>query len=161
MQLLRFENEDDTRLVSRFLSDVAWIFSSDSLDGGRAMLWADEQRGIGELMASDHRESSAVRGHAAFHRDYDDVFAPWMERFAGDVLSPEAVKSERLRLLQWALFGLLQRLDEEREYEARPWQTRAEKEIRGEAVSANPVGTPEFRLREDLAELGILGAMRE
>jgi hypothetical protein len=58
VHLLRFEDENDTRLVSRFLNDVGWIFSSDSLDRGRAMLWADEQRGIGELMANDRAELS-------------------------------------------------------------------------------------------------------
>ena len=160
VQLLRFENERDTRLVSRFLNDVAWILSSDAFDCGRAMLWADEQRGIGQLMANARPESPPVRGHAAFHRDYDDVFAPWLERFAADVLSPAAVKGDRLRLLQWALFGLVQRLDDEREYGASEWESRAEHEIR-EAASAKPVAKPETRLREDLAELGILGAVRE
>jgi hypothetical protein len=48
------------------------------------MLWNDEQRRIGELMAErPSGTSSIVRGHAAFHRDYDKTFAPWMERFAG------------------------------------------------------------------------------
>jgi hypothetical protein len=48
------------------------------------MLWNDEQRRIGELMAErPSGASSIVRGHAAFHRDYDKTFAPWMERFAG------------------------------------------------------------------------------
>ena len=160
VQLLRFENENDTRLVSRFLNDVEWIFSSDSFDGGRAMLWVDEQRAIGQLMASDRAESPPVRGHAAFHRDYSEIFAPWLERFAEDVLSREAVNSDRLRLLQWALFGLVERLDEEREYGASEWQTRAEQEIRA-AAAAKPLATPEVRLREDLAELGVLGAGRE
>ena len=152
VQLLRFENEDDTRLVSRFLNDVAWSFSSDAFDGGRAMLWADEQRGIGQLMARGRGESPPVLGHAAFHRDYEDVFAPWLERFAGDVLSQAAVKSDRLRLLQWALFGLVQRLDEEQEYGASEWQTRAEQEILQTALP-KAVKKPETRLREDLAEL--------
>lgn len=124
------------------------------------MLWVDEQRAIGQLMASDRAESPPVRGHAAFHRDYSEIFAPWLERFAEDVLSREAVNSDRLRLLQWALFGLVERLDEEREYGASEWQTRAQQEIRA-AAAAKPLATPEVRLREDLAELGVLGAGRE
>ena len=152
VQLLRFENEKDTQLVSGFLNDVAWIFSSDSLDGARAMLWADEQRGIGELMASDRRGSSGVRGHAAFHRDYEEVFAPWMERLAGDVLSPAAVGSDRLRLLQWALFGLVRRLDEEGTYGPSEWTAHAEVEIRN-AASPRSVGKQEAKLREHLDEL--------
>ena len=60
VQLLRFENEKDTQLVAGFVNDIARILASDSLDEGRAMLWADEQRGIGELMASDRPGGSAV-----------------------------------------------------------------------------------------------------
>ena len=42
-----------------------------------AMLWGDEQRGIGELMTErPPGVSFIVRGHAAFHRDYDKIFAP-------------------------------------------------------------------------------------
>jgi hypothetical protein len=154
-QLLRFENEADTRLVSGFLNDVASILTSDKLgDAGWAMLWVDEQRGIGELMASDRPDSPGVRGHASFHRDYEGVFAPWMERFAGDLLSEaRALKSERLRLLQWALFGLVGRLDEEGSYYGPGgWTDSAEQEIR-KAASAKPLVATEARLREHLAEL--------
>ena len=52
VQLLRFDNEEDTRLVAGFLNDVTWVLASDKLDGAWAMLWGDEQRGIGELMTS-------------------------------------------------------------------------------------------------------------
>ena len=150
VQLLRFENEEDTRLVSGFLNDVAAFFSSDTLDDRKwAMLWVDEQRGIGELMATDRR---GVRGHAAFYHDYEEVFAPWMERFAADVLSPKAKESERLRLLQWALFGLVRRLDEEGAYGPGGWTDRAEKEIR-KAASAKPPAGAKARLWEHLREL--------
>jgi len=50
VQLLRFENEEDTRLAAAFLNDITRVLASDRLDGQWAMLWADEQRGIGELM---------------------------------------------------------------------------------------------------------------
>jgi hypothetical protein len=153
VQLLRFENEEDTRLVSGFLNDVASIFSSDLLEDGEwAMLWADEQRGIGELMAIDDDGSSGVRGHAWFHQNYEKVLAPWMERFAGDVFSPAALKSDRLRLLQWAMFGLVRRLDEEGAYGPSGWTARAEDEIQ-KAASAKPSTGPEARLRSHLAEL--------
>jgi hypothetical protein len=39
-----------------------------------------------------------------------------MERFAGDLLSPAALSNDRLRLLQWALYGLVRQLDEEGTY---------------------------------------------
>jgi hypothetical protein len=160
VQLLRFENENDTRLVSGFLNDVAWIFSTHQLDRGRAMLWADEQRGIGELMASDRPGASGVQGHAAFHTDYEEVFASWMERLAEDVLSPAAKESDRLRLLQWALFGLVRRLDEEEAYGPSEWMAHAEKEIEGSA-SAGSVVKQETMLREHLAELDARSVARQ
>ena len=62
VQLLRFENEEDTRSAAGFLNDVAEVPASDLLDAKWAMLWNDEQRGIGELMTerpSGHRPSFA------------------------------------------------------------------------------------------------------
>jgi hypothetical protein len=130
VQLLRFENEEDTRLAAGFLNDVSEVLASDLLDGKWAMLWNDEQRGIGELMTERlPKGSSTVRGHAAFYRDYDETFAPWMERFAGDLLSPFALKSDRLRLVQWALYGLVRQLDEEGTYGS-VWIDRSASEIR-------------------------------
>jgi hypothetical protein len=80
----------DTRSAAGFLNDVAEVLASDLLDGKWAMLWNDEQRGMGELMTErPSGESSIVRGHAASYRDYDDnheTFALWMERFPGDPL---------------------------------------------------------------------------
>ena len=130
VQLLRFENEEDTRSAAGFLNDVAEVLATDLLDGKWAMLWNDEQRGIGELMTERlPGGSSIVRGHAAFYRHYEETFAPWMERFAGDLLSPFALKSDRLRLLQWALYGLVRQLDEEGTYGG-VWIDRSESEIR-------------------------------
>lgn len=152
VQLLRFENEEDTRLVAGFLGDVAWVLASDRLDEGRAMLWADEQRGIGELMTEGRSgASSPVRGHAAFHRDYDEIFASWMERLAGDLFSPTAVASDRLRLLHWALSGLVRRLDEEGA-QGGGWIDRAAEEIR-ETNPPEDVTKAEAQLRRHLAAL--------
>ena len=110
------------------------MLASDLLDGQWAMLWNDEQRGIGELMTERlSGGSSIVRGHAAFHRDYDKTFAPWMERFAGDLLSSAALTSDRLRLLQWALYGLVRQLDEEGTYGG-VWIDRSASEIRSGAA---------------------------
>jgi hypothetical protein len=152
VQLLRFENQRDTRLVAGFLNDVTWVLASDKLDGTQAMLWGDEQRGIGELMTE--RPSGApfiVRGHAAFHRDYEKVFAPWMERLASDILSPSAVTSTRLRLVQWALYGLVRQLDYEGAY-GEGWIDRSAAEIR-QPTPAGSITTYEEQLRRHLAAL--------
>jgi hypothetical protein len=150
VQLMRFANEQDTRLVAGFLDDVAHVLSSDTLDQGRAMLWADEQRGIGELMTENRSgASSPVLGHAAFHRSYDEVFAPWMERLAADLFAPTAVSSDRLRLLQWALYGLVRRLDEEDAYGADGWMERTAQELR-DSGPVQGMSKAETRLRERL-----------
>ena len=138
VQLLRFEDNKQTRLVAGFLNDVTWIFASDGLDEGWAMLWGDEQRGIGELMIEPKSGASIVRGHASFHRDYKEVFVPWMERFADDLFSPKAaVASDRLRFLQWALYGLVRQLDEEGAYHS-GWMDRSAGEIRQQAQQGSP-----------------------
>lgn len=117
VQLLRFEKEEDTRTTAWFLNDITWVLAGDKLDGAWAMLWGDQQRAIGELMTErPPGASSIVSGHAAFHRHYNEVFAPWMGRFADDLFSDTAAGSDRLRLVQWALYGLVLQLDEEGVY---------------------------------------------
>jgi hypothetical protein len=150
VQLLRFENEGDTRLTAGFLNDVTWVLASDKLGGAWAMLWDDEQRGIGELMTERPSGSSTiVRGHAEFHRDYDQIFAPWMGRFATDLFSYAAVSSDRLRLLQWALYGLVRQLDEEGAYPG-GWIDRSAAEIQ-QAPSKSGITEHEEQLKNHLA----------
>ena len=137
VQLLRFENEEDTRSAAEFLNEVTWVLASDKLHGTWAMLWGDEQRGIGELMTERPSGTSpVVRGHAASSDEYDRVFAPWMERFADDLFSPSLINSYRLRLLQWALYGLVRQLDEEDAYSG-GWIDRSAAEIRQPALEGS------------------------
>jgi hypothetical protein len=153
VQLLRFADEQDTRLVAGLLDDVTWALSSSSVDGGKAMLWPDEQRGIGELMTEGGSGAgSPVLGHAAFHRTYEDVFAPWMERIGSELLTPAAASSERLRLVQWAMSGLTRRLDEEGTYAGNRWIDRTTAEVRSLATT-EPRTHLDLRLRQHLAAL--------
>jgi hypothetical protein len=150
VQLLRFENEEDTRLIAGLLDDITWLLASSTVDGGWAMLWGDEQRGIGELMTEKPSGASfIVRGHAAFHRDYDKIFASWMERFAQDLFSPAAATSNRLRLLHWALYGLVRRLDEEGAHGS-GWMERSAAEI-SRIPPQRSITRPEEQLRKHLA----------
>lgn len=156
VQLLRFENEQDTRLVAGFLADVMRVLASDRLAGTCAMLWLDEQRAIGELMTTDRDGApTSVRGHATFHRNYEELFAPWMERFAEGLLGSRAVESERLRLLQWALFGVVLLLDEEQAYRDSVWTENAAAEIRKSSRPASVTKT-ELRLRDRLTASGVV-----
>ena len=155
VQLLRFENAKGTRQVAGFLNDVTWVLASDQVDAQWAMLWGDEQRGIGELMIEPQSGTSTiVRGHAAFHRDYEKVFGPWMERFAHDLCSPAAKDHNRLRLLQWALYGLVRQLDEEGVYGV-GWVKKSADEIRQKAANESPTKYW-LQLKEHLKEIGSL-----
>ena len=153
VQLLRFENEADTQLVAALIGDVVWCCASDAVDDKRALLWSEEQRAIGELMVNP-RDGASPRsiGYATFARTYDDVFSPWMDAIADEVLSARAPASERLRLMQWALYGLVIALDEERAYRGRPWIRRARKEI-GAATPRSQSPRVETEILEHLAKV--------
>jgi hypothetical protein len=114
VQLLRFEHEHDTLLTDRLMNDIIRALATDKVsDRTGGMLWAEEQRAIGELMVLDGKYgSSTCRGYANFAQDYDDVFSPWMERVGHYILSDAALTSHRLGLLEMALYGLIMQLDE-------------------------------------------------
>ena len=153
VQLLRFDNEGDTRLAASFLNDITRALASDQLDGRWAMLWGDEQRGIGELMTEQPPGVSViVCGHAAFFRNYDQTYADWMDRFADDLFTPANVEdSDRLRLLQWALYGLVRQLDEQGAYDG-DWIERSADEI-SRTPSQGSATTHEQDMRKHLAAL--------
>lgn len=152
VQLLPFEDEHDTRLAAAFLNDVTRVLASDQL-GQWMMLWGDEQRGIGELMTEQPPgASSPVRGHAAFHRAYETVFTEWMGRFANELFSGKDIKtSDRLRLLQWALYGIVRQLDEKNAYGG-GWIERTAQEISETPLKARSTNH-EQALRKDLDDL--------
>ena len=117
------------------------------------MLWGDEQRGIGELMTEQPPGVSViVCGHAAFFRNYDQTYADWMDRFADDLFTPANVEdSDRLRLLQWALYGLVRQLDEQGAYDG-DWIERSADEI-SRTPSQGSATTHEQDMRKHLAAL--------
>jgi hypothetical protein len=159
VQLLQFEKKEDTKRTASVLNDVTSVLASDELDHQAVSLWSDQQRGIGELMTERSPGASPrVRGHASFHDDYDEVFAPWMERFADDLLfDPPKGGSDRMRLLQWALYGVVRQLDEEGVYDI-GWfgQTAAEIEPvqKGSIAEIEPAGIAKYeeRIRDHISK---------
>jgi hypothetical protein len=77
-----------------------------------------------------------------------------MERFAHDLCSPEAEDRSRLRLLQWALYGLVQQLDEEGVYGV-GWIKKSADEIREKAPNESRTKYW-LQLEEHLKEIGSL-----
>jgi hypothetical protein len=130
-QLLRFEDEEETALVSELLNDVGWALATDAIDGTRAMLWTEEQRGIGELMTPPREDESKARtlGYATFEQSYDAEFQLWMEDFSEDLV--RSAGGARLRLLTWALLGLVAQLDTEGIHRHYQWVAAAREEFLG------------------------------
>jgi hypothetical protein len=75
----------------------------------------------------------------------------WMERFADGLFSLDVASSNRLRLLQWALYGLVQLLDEEGAYGGR-WIEKSTQEI-SETPPQKGVTNNEQVLRKHLGAL--------
>lgn len=153
LQLLRFETQEDTRRVADLLTDVTRILARDDY-GPHLMLWADEQRGIGELMTLHSAQDATVcLGFAGFLENYAKL-ARWLDPMADGLSSDEVLQSERCRLLQWALMGLVLALDEEETYgDAEALRrTREEIESTGDTVFAGRFGAS-FKLH--LAAVGL------
>lgn len=151
-QLLRFEHEADTQLAAALIGDIHWAFATDKVnDGVHGMLWAEEQRGIGELMVLRNGESSSTSyGYVRFVREYDERFAAWMDRIADLALGEEAIDSHRLRLVQWGLLGLVKQLDEEHAHTGEKWMDQARKELKKNPEPGAP--RVESSIRNHMAE---------
>jgi hypothetical protein len=151
IQLLSFEESKDTQLAARLIGDIVWSLASKALDGGTGMLWAEEQRGIGELMVlRTDGDRIVCRGYASFVADYDETFHPWLDRLAQPWLSADAPTRDRLRLLEWALFGLVMQLDEEAAHADRAWIRRTRAEFNAARSTPSP-SEVESRIRTDVA----------
>jgi hypothetical protein len=156
---MRFDRESDTQAVAAFIGFVTWSMASDKHDGTYGIIWVEQQRGIGELMLSERPDgTSTVCGFATFRRSYREHFAPWMEDVAGAWLSDRARRSERLAMLQLALYGLVTLLDEECVHRDRPWFASAHEEATVLAAGANTRLAVE--MADALADLPIRKAHR-
>jgi hypothetical protein len=152
-QLLRFESEADTSRAAKLMGDVVWVFATDKLDKGRLALWAEDQRGIGELMRLDQEDGRLrSRGYASFVTDYDRPTLARLEHYAELTLSMGG-SSDRLRFLQWLLLGLVLQLDEEQVRSESGWTVRAWHEIDGTRPPEQGSTTVEAGVRRDLGEL--------
>lgn len=114
--LLRFRGEASTRPVADTLRDIGREFASDRHDGGRFMVWREEQRAIAELSRADGGSNGCV-GFATFVERYDAVFASWFTSFAKDLNEGVPADSHRLMLVQHRLAVLASQLDQDCAYE--------------------------------------------
>jgi hypothetical protein len=111
IQFLSFPEADDTRRVV----ELQWAITrrlSSSLDHHGLMVWADEQRAIGERMIVEEHSKVLCMGYARFHDEYAERFAPWCERLRGELQSE--MGRDRLRDVQHLLCDLVETLDARR-----------------------------------------------
>ena len=76
------------------------------------MIWAYEQRALGELMITEDHGKVIPMGFAAFEEHCEDVFRPWLERVGAELVEQRA--EERLRYVQHLLCELFETLDASR-----------------------------------------------
>jgi hypothetical protein len=111
IQFLSFPEAEHTRRVAKLQSDVAKAFLRHDY-GDAMMIWADEQRAIGELMIVEEHDKIMSMGYAAFSDQCNGVFKPWLDRLGVELLLPEA--QVRLRDAQHLLCELVETLDANR-----------------------------------------------
>lgn len=109
--MLKFDQDDDTRVVNELLGRIRRVFASDQIDGDRLMVWREEQRAIGELMhAAEGYDSVHVIGFSTFLDQHSSRFAPWLSSFERDIQARGTVQSPRLAELQELLGRLVAEL---------------------------------------------------
>jgi hypothetical protein len=116
-----YEDQEETKLVVQHLEDVGTQLATDRydfIDGRhRLMLWKEEQRAVGGLMATQN--PAGVIGFELFTEYYDDRFAQWLDPIAADLRLPGIESSERLKHLADSLERLITNLDIEKVYAGR------------------------------------------
>jgi hypothetical protein len=100
IQFLSFPEDNDTRRVAALQSQISRCFLSDGY-GPALMIWADEQRALGERMIVEAHGKVLCMGYALFRDRCDDAFAE---------IDDESVR-ERLRDAQHLLCELVLALD--------------------------------------------------
>jgi hypothetical protein len=111
IQFLSFPEADHTRRVVALLAAITKCLSS-SIDEYELMIWADEQRAIGEQMIVEEHGKVLCMGYARFHDEYATRFAPWCERLRGELQSDSG--RTRMREVQHLLCELVETLDADR-----------------------------------------------
>jgi len=120
LNYLRFEHDEDTKVVADLLSHIGRTFATDKLDwtngyeSSRLMIWREEQRAIGELMR-DVRDGTTPGcvSFASFVDQFEIRYSKWFRTFAADLVSVDVKNSERFARLQKLLAKLVVQLDEE------------------------------------------------
>jgi hypothetical protein len=108
IQFLSFPEAEETRRVARLQGDITRRLAESKWDEP-LMIWADEQRAIGERMIVEEHGKLLCMGYARFCDDYAASFAMLFDRVREDLHHPRAV--HRLQGTQQSLCKLVRALD--------------------------------------------------
>lgn len=111
IQFLSFPEAENTQRVIGLQRKIAKCFLTDDY-GEELMIWADQQRAIGELMIVEEHGKVLCMGYARFRKECDGVFAQWRGQLRHDLLGEAS--HERMREVQHLLCKLVETLDEKR-----------------------------------------------
>lgn len=111
IQFLSFPEEQHTRRVAELQGSIARRLARSD-DEEPLMIWADEQRALGERMIVDEHDRVICMGYARFCDEYEARFEPLCARLLAELEDPAA--ANRLRDVQHLLCDLVQTLDDNR-----------------------------------------------
>jgi hypothetical protein len=130
LHAVEFAVESSTARAAALIDDSITVLASEQLDAPSVAWWAEEQRAIGELMIVDFTaERLAINGYAHFDQVFEQVFSRWMTPQCEQLLTTDAAVSDRLRLMHWTLWALVDDLDKERLHAHTEWMVHVAREV--------------------------------
>jgi hypothetical protein len=127
VQFIEFAEDDKTRSLSDLRDEIYSLWQTDGL-ADPLMIWAGEQRAIGELMIELRGQQLVCKGYANFLKSFGAGQEPLMERLRRAVLESAAVQRnahDRLRAIQHKLIDMLDVLDPQGMRFRAAWRTKA------------------------------------
>lgn len=127
VQFIEFAESEKTHRLSDIRDEVYSLWQTDGFDDP-LMIWAGEQRGIGELMIERQGEKLTCKGYANFLRTFGAAQEQLMDRLTKAVLASATDQGnahDRLRAIQNKLIDMLDVLDPENIRFRRDWRTKA------------------------------------
>jgi hypothetical protein len=113
VQFLERNEDDATRSLSVLRDEIYGLWQTDRL-ADPLMIWAGEQRAIGELMMDARGAQLSCKGYANFLKSFSAGQEPLMDRLQQAVIasaSGQGHAHDRLRAIQHKLVELLDALD--------------------------------------------------
>jgi hypothetical protein len=118
IQFLKFENSTLNAKLKNIFTDIQKKLNSHNPSEGLFVIWAGNQRAMGELMVTtDHNGQRCCIGYAEFRQKWlnDEAFKEWFihpaEELEKIARSPKGMNDQRLRDLQRLLISFIRLLD--------------------------------------------------